>query len=127
MAQTATTLNKKLIAFFNDRMAMLHQKFESDISQLETLKFSFYDTCIKPLNDIQYNEQETQQQQQSQIETAPNVSNKKKLTEQSDIRAKTPTRPVPKKPQRERPEKSADRALPGKKAADNNLTEPQRN
>ena len=138
MAQTtstvATQLNQKLIAFFNDRMAMLHQKFESDVSQLETMKYVVYDTCVIPINDMLYNDTDTQQQQQPlqqlqqnvQIETAPNVNTntKKKLTEQQmDIRAKTPTRPVQKKQQRERPEKSADRAIPAKKAVgDNNLT-----
>ena len=137
MAQTtstiATLLNEKLISFFNDRMAMLHQKFESDVSQLETMKYVVYDTCVIPINDMLYNDTDTQQQQQQQqlqqnvqIETAPNVNTntKKKLNEQQiDIRAKTPTRPVQKKQQRERPEKSADRAIPNKKAGgDNNLT-----
>ena len=129
MSQTATTatlLNEKLIAFFNDRMAMLHQKFESDVSQLETMKYTFYDTCITPLNDVLYNDTDTQQQQQNApIETAPNVNvnnTKRKLTEQLDVRAKTPTRPAQKKQPRERPEKSADRAMPPKKAGDSNLT-----
>lgn len=134
MAQTtsevATQLNEKLISFFNDRMAMLHQKFESDISQLETMKYVVYDTCIIPINDMLYNDTTDTQQQQLQqlqqlqpVETAPNVT-KKKLTEQQiDTRAKTPTRPVQKKQQRERPEKSADRAIPNKKAVgDSNLT-----
>lgn len=122
-------LSSKLSTYFNLKLAQLQKKFEEDISLLETLKFSYYDTCIselllltnppEPIDELPTMELQTVQTEPSINPTRASLTafnSKKNLKKETPAtRSKTPLRPNDKK----HGDKSVDKSKPSKKPSTN--------
>jgi len=90
-------LKEKLKQFFDEKLDSLTKKFQTDVNELETLKFSYFDNVVLPYREMQESdthENEIEEPKEKEKEKAKEEKKEKiqELTKLNVTRPKTATR-----------------------------------
>ena len=95
-------LKEKLKTFFDEKLNLLTNKFETDINTIESYMFSYFDNVILPFREIEEKEKEKEKQEdpkekEDKKDNEKHFKKLKPLTKENANLSKTPLRPIKKK------------------------------